>query len=94
MSDDPPASSTHHRPSRISGLSFDSPIPISVLFFCLVLLLFPSCYFSAKGPFSFFSQKKPTFFVRSKAFFLLLFCLFVCLFFVWLFAEQLGDDSW
>ena len=39
--------------SRISGLSFDSPF-LSPLWgvFCLVLLLFPYCHFSANGPFS------------------------------------------
>ena len=40
-------------PEGISGLSFDSPFlsPL-LLFFCLVLLLFLSCHFSANGPFS------------------------------------------
>ena len=40
--------------SGISGLSFDSPFlsPVFFVFFCLVLLLFLSCHFSANGPFS------------------------------------------
>ena len=41
--------------SGISGLSFDFPFlsPIAVFVsFCLVLLLFLSCHFSANGPFS------------------------------------------
>ena len=38
--------------SGISGLSFDSPFLSSLLFFCLVLLLFLSCHFSTNGPFS------------------------------------------
>ena len=38
--------------SGISGLSFDSPFLSPLLFFCLVLLLFLSCHFSANGPFS------------------------------------------
>ena len=40
--------------SGIPGLSFDSPFPVSsvVVVFCLVLLLFLSCHFSANGPFS------------------------------------------
>ena len=39
--------------SGISGLSFDSPfLSPFVLFFCLVLLLFLSCHFSANVPFS------------------------------------------
>ena len=49
-----------HLLSGISGLSFDSPFlsPL-LLFFCLVLLLFLSCHFSANGPFSwlFFLKK-------------------------------------
>ena len=39
-------------PSGISGLSFDSPFLSPLLFFCLFLLLFLSCHFSANGPFS------------------------------------------
>ena len=35
--------------SGISGLSFDSPFLSPLLFFCLVLLLFLSCRFSAIG---------------------------------------------
>ena len=38
--------------SGISRLSFDSPVLSPLLFFSLVLLLFPSCHFSANGPFS------------------------------------------
>ena len=39
--------------SEISGPSFDSPFLYPLLFvFCLVLLLFLSCHFSANGPFS------------------------------------------
>ena len=34
--------------SGISGLSFDSPFLSTLGLFCLVLLLFPSCYFSAE----------------------------------------------
>ena len=39
--------------SGISGLLFDSSFLPPVLFFCLVLLLFLSCHFSANGPFSY-----------------------------------------
>ena len=38
--------------SGISGLPSDSPFLLPVLFFCLVLLLFLPCYFSANGPIS------------------------------------------
>ena len=41
-----------HLLSGISGLSFDSGFLISPLFFCLVLLLFLFCPFSANGSFS------------------------------------------
>ena len=70
--------------SGISGLSFDSPFLSPLLFFfCLVLLLFLSCHFSANGPFcSFFLQKTLKYFSLS-----------VRLFSMALF-EQLGDDSW
>ena len=45
--------------SGISGPSFDSPFPVSSLvFFCLVLLLFLSCHFSADGPFSWLFSRK------------------------------------
>ena len=55
--------------SRISGLSFHSPFPSPLLFFCTVLLLFLSCYFSAIGQFSWLSfQKTQTFFVKSEFF--------------------------
>ena len=51
--------------SGISGLSFDSHFLPPLWFFCLVLLLFLTCHFSANGPFScLFSQKTQTFFVR------------------------------
>ena len=68
--------------SGLSGLSFDSPF-LSLLswFFCLVLLLFLSCHFSASGPFSrLFSRKFWNRFRKLG-------------FFVWL-VEQLGDCGW
>ena len=61
-------------------------IPLSYLlscFFCLVLLLFLSCHFSANGPFSwlFFQKTLKYFSWRVR-----LFCMAL--------VEQLGDDSW
>ena len=41
-----------HPLSGILELSFDSPFLSTLLFFCLVLLLFPSRHFSGNGPFS------------------------------------------
>ena len=43
--------------SGISGLLFHSPFLSPLSFFCLVLMLFWSCHFSANGPFSSFLQK-------------------------------------
>ena len=40
--------------SKISGLSFDSPVLSPVLFFCLVAL--SVFHFSVNGPFSLFPQ--------------------------------------
>ena len=60
------------------------PFPISSLvFFCLVLLLFLSCHFSANGPFSwpFFQKTVKYFSLRVR-----LFCMAL--------VEQLGDDRW
>ena len=37
--------------------SFDSLFVSVLSFFCLVLLLFTSCHFSANGPFSYFFKK-------------------------------------
>ena len=71
--------------SGISGLSFDSPFlsPLLFFFFCLVLLLFLSCHFSANCPFSrlFFQKTLKYFSLRVR-----LFCMAL--------VEQLGDDSW
>ncbi len=52
-------------------------------FYCLVLLLFLFCHFSANGPFScFFSSENLKYFpLRVR-----LFCMAL--------VEQLGDDSW
>ena len=44
--------------SGISGLSFYSPFFSPHSFFCLVLLLFLSCHFSANGPFSWLFSRK------------------------------------
>ena len=38
--------------SGISELPFDSPFQSPLWFFCLDVLLFLSCHFSANGPFS------------------------------------------
>ena len=60
-------------------------IPLSYLlscFFCLVLLLFLSCHFSANGSFSWLFSKKLKYFLLK----VLLFCMAL--------VEQLGDDSW
>ena len=53
--------------SGISGLSFDSPFLSPLLFFCLVLLFFPFCHFSANGPFAgpFPPENSKTFSVKS-----------------------------
>ena len=67
--------------SRVSGLSSDSRFLSPILFFCLVILLFLSCHFSANGPFSFFSPKTLKYFsLRVR-----LFCMAL--------VEQLGDDG-
>ena len=52
--------------SGISGLSLDSPFLSPLLFFCLVLLLSPSCHFSAHGPF--LSENSQIVFVDGQAF--------------------------
>ena len=71
--------------SGISGLSFDSPFLSPLLFFfCLVLLLFLSCHFSANGPFSY------SFFLSRKLKYVLLRVGLFCMALV----EQQGDDSW
>ena len=70
--------------SGISGLSFNSPFPILFsCFFCLVLLLFLSCHFSANGSFSltFFQKTLQYFSLRVRPF-----CMAL--------VEQLGDDGW
>ena len=61
------------------------PFPVSSLvFFCLVLLPFLSCHFSANGPFSwFFSPQK---LLKHFSFRVGLFSMAL--------VEQLGDDSW
>ena len=66
-------------------------IPLSYLlsrFFCLVLLLFLSCHFSAKvhSPDFFFSRKLKYFLLRVRLFFSFLFRMVL--------VEHLGDDSW
>ena len=70
--------------SRISGLSFDSPVMSCLLFFCLVLLLFCLVIFFANGPFSWF-----LFWKILEHFFWLrrgLFCMGL--------VKRLGGDSW
>ena len=66
--------------SGISGLSFGDLLSC---FYCLVLLLFLFCHFSANGPFSclLFSENLKYFPLRVR-----LFCMAL--------VEQLGDDSW
>ena len=67
--------------SGISGLSFWDLLSC---FYCLVLLLFLFCHFSANGPFScllFSSENLKYFSLRVR-----LFCMAL--------VEQLGDDSW
>ena len=56
--------------SGISGLSFDSTLLSSLLFFCLVLLLFLSYLFSACWSIllNFFQKILPIFFVKTYAF--------------------------
>ena len=68
--------------SGISGLTFDSPFLSLLLFFCLALLLFVPCYFSADDLFTqLFSRKLKHFLLR-----------------VWLFCmalvKQLDDVIW
>ena len=74
-----PGMSDVHSLCGSSGLSFDSPFlsPLFFLsfflffFFCLVLLYFLSCHFSANGPFSwlfFLSKNLSNIFVKSWAF--------------------------
>ena len=71
--------------SGISGLLFDSAFLSPLLFFCLVLLLFLSCHFSAYGLVSgfFFPQKtlKYFYYIQVRLFRMAL-------------VEQLGDDRW
>ena len=68
--------------SGISGLTFDSPFLSSLLFFCLALLLFVPCYFSADDLFTqLFSRKLKHFLLRVR-----LFCMSL--------VKQLGDVSW
>ena len=68
-------------PCRESQLSFDSLFLSPVLFFCLFLLLFLSCHFSANGPLSWvFSRKLSNIFCYELRFFMAL-------------VEQLQDDG-
>ena len=66
--------------SGISGLSFDSPFLSPLLFFCLVLLLFPRCQFLLVVHSPFYLENSQTFFVKELGF-----CMAL--------AEQLGDDK-
>ncbi|WP_419598382.1 hypothetical protein [Thiolapillus sp.] len=72
--------------SGISGLSFDSTLLSSVLFFCQVLLLFLFYLFSACCPIllTFFPENSSIFFLKREALF------FFCMALVW----QLGEVSW